>query len=149
MRIAVSDTIALLQRTPQALASLLWGLPDVWRRHNEGGESWSAHGVIGRLIHAERKWTGRLHRVLEFARMRPLNVSELRALGLKPADLNRRGLHPSLGPVTLENLLASWVAHDLTHLHQVSRLMAHQVREHAGPWEKNLGVLHCKGHGAT
>jgi len=82
----------------------------------------------------------------EFARLRAENLCELRALNLKPADLVRRGLHPALGVVTLSQLLATWAAHDLTHLHQLSRVMAHQYREAVGPWSAYLGVLHCSGH---
>ena len=84
----------------------------------------------------------------EFSRLRSENLRELRALNLRPEDLERRGMHPSLGIVTLSELLATWAAHDLTHLHQISRLMAHQYREAVGPWNKYLGVLHCQGHSA-
>ena len=82
----------------------------------------------------------------EFAGLRSENLAELRALNLKPEDLERRGLHPSLGDVTLSQLLATWAAHDLTHLHQLSRVMAHQYREAVGPWSAYLGVLQCAGH---
>lgn len=82
----------------------------------------------------------------EFARLRSENLNELRALNLKPEDLARRGQHPELGVVTLSQLLATWAAHDLTHLHQISRVMAHQYREAVGPWSAYLGVLHCAGH---
>ena len=84
----------------------------------------------------------------EFARLRSANLDELRALNLRPEDLKRRGQHPSLGTVTLSQLLATWAAHDLTHLHQISRVMAHQYREAVGPWSQYLGVLQCKGHSA-
>ena len=50
------------------------------------------------------------------------------------------------GAVTLSQLLATWAAHDLTHLHQLSRVMAHQYREAVGPWSAYLGVLQCAGH---
>ena len=82
----------------------------------------------------------------EFARLRSANLDELRALNLRQADLERRGRHPALGPVTLSELLATWAAHDLTHLHQISRVMAHQYREAVGPWSRYLGVLQCAGH---
>jgi len=82
----------------------------------------------------------------EFSRMRSENLGELRALNLQPADLERRGRHPALGAVTLSQLLATWAAHDLTHLHQISRIMAHQYRETVGPWNAYLGVLRCDGH---
>ena len=82
----------------------------------------------------------------EFARLRAENLAELRALSLQPEDLERRGRHPALGEVTLSEHLATWAAHDLTHLHQISRIMAHQYREAVGPWSKYLGVLKCDGH---
>jgi DinB family protein len=82
----------------------------------------------------------------EFARLRSENLDELRALNLRPEDLERRGRHPALGVVTLSQLLATWAAHDLTHLHQISRVMAHQYGEAVGPWNAYLGVLHCTGH---
>lgn len=82
----------------------------------------------------------------EFARLRGDNIRELRAMNLKPEDFEKRGMHPSLGSVTLSELLATWAAHDLTHLHQISRIMAHQYRDSVGPWEKYLGVMKCAGH---
>ena len=82
----------------------------------------------------------------EFARLRSESLDELRALSLQPEDLNRCGRHPSLGQVTLSQLLATWAVHDLTHLHQISRTMAHQYREAVGPWNVYLGVLKCAGH---
>lgn len=82
----------------------------------------------------------------EFARLRSENLRELRALNLQPEDLSRRGRHPALGAVTLSELLATWAVHDMTHLHQISRTMAHQYREAAGPWSVYLGVLQCAGH---
>lgn len=82
----------------------------------------------------------------EFARLRAENLHELRALNLKPADFERRGRHPALGVVTLGQLLATWASHDLTHLHQISRIMAHQYRNTVGPWSGYLGVMQCNGH---
>ena len=84
-----------------------------------------------------------------FARVRAGNLEELRALNLRPEDLQRRGKHPSLGVVTLSGLLATWVVHDLTHLHQISRILAHQYRDAVGPWSAYLGVLQCAGHSAA
>jgi len=82
----------------------------------------------------------------KFARLRSENLSELRAMNLRPGDLDRRGRHPALGVVTLSELLATWAAHDLTHLHQIARVMAHQYRDAVGPWSAYLGVLQCAGH---
>ncbi len=84
----------------------------------------------------------------EFARLRSENLDQLRALNLRPEDLALRGRHPAFGAVTLSQLLATWAAHDLTHLHQISRTMAHQYREAVGPWRAYLGVLQCAGHRA-
>jgi hypothetical protein len=82
----------------------------------------------------------------EFARVRAANLAALRVLNIQPADLDRRGRHPALGVVTLSQLLSTWAAHDLTHLHQLSRVMAHQSRQAVGPWGAYLGVLKCAGH---
>jgi hypothetical protein len=84
----------------------------------------------------------------DFARLRKENLAALQALNLQPEDLTRRGTHPALGVVTLSQLLATWAVHDLTHLHQLSRVMAHQYRDAVGPWTAFLGVLHCNGHSA-
>jgi hypothetical protein len=84
----------------------------------------------------------------DFARQRSENLTGLQALNLSASDLARRGRHPALGTVTLSELLATWAAHDLTHLHQISRVMAHQYRQAVGPWSAYLGVLKCEGHSA-
>jgi hypothetical protein len=85
----------------------------------------------------------------EFARVRSDNLEQLRAMNLQPEDLERRGSHPALGAVTLSALLATWVVHDLTHLHQISRVLAHRYRDTVGPWSAYLGVLQCAGHSAA
>jgi hypothetical protein len=84
----------------------------------------------------------------EFARLRAANLAALKALDLHAADLDLPGRHPALGPVTLGQLLATWHAHDLTHLHQLSRLLAHQYRAAVGPWREYLGVMQCDAHGS-
>jgi len=84
----------------------------------------------------------------EFARIRSVKLGELRALNLQPRDLELRGQHPALGVTSLGQLLATWAVHDLTHLHQLSRVMASQYRAAVGPWSQYLGVLQCAGHGS-
>jgi DinB superfamily len=98
----------------------------------------------------ERESSGKTlgHLLDEFARLRADGLGELSAMNLQPADLERRGRHPALGVVTLSQLLATWAAHDLTHLHQISRAMAHQYQAAVGPWHTYLGVLKCGGHSA-
>ena len=81
-----------------------------------------------------------------FASLRTQNLQAVRSMDLDDEDLARLGRHPSLGSVTLSNLLATWAAHDLSHLHQISRVMAHQYRDAVGPWNIYLGVLRCGGH---
>lgn len=82
----------------------------------------------------------------EFTRLRSQNLAELRALKLREEDFKRLGRHPALGVVGLSELLSTWAVHDLTHLHQISRVMAHQYSSAVGPWKAYLGVLKCEGH---
>jgi DinB superfamily len=77
----------------------------------------------------------------EFARLRAANLDLLGSWKLTTSELDLRGEHPSLGPVTLRQLLAAWVVHDLGHLAQVARVMAKQYREEVGPWVPYLPVL--------
>ena len=72
----------------------------------------------------------------EFADARRENLAALRSLGLVDADLDRTGMHPGLGRVTLRQLLAAWVAHDLGHLAQIARVMAKQYSDEVGPWSR-------------
>jgi DinB family protein len=175
----LTDAIAVLTRTPATLDATLRGLPDIWVRHNEGKDTWSAFEIVGHLIVGERTdWMPRLRIILEngearpfdpfdrfaqlqetqdksldqllndFSNLRKENLTALLSLNLQPEDLTRRGRHPALGVVTLSELLATWTVHDLTHLHQLSRVMAHQYRDAVGPWSAYLGVLRCAGHSA-
>ncbi|HEY4008615.1 MAG TPA: DinB family protein [Acidobacteriaceae bacterium] len=83
-----------------------------------------------------------------FAPWRRENLATVRSWRLGPEQMRMRGRHPALGEVTLSELLATWAAHDLNHLHQISRVMAHQYREAVGPWRRFMGVMVCDGHGA-
>jgi hypothetical protein len=85
----------------------------------------------------------------EFASLRRESLAALRAMQLRPEDLARTGMHPALGVVTLRELLSTWALHDLTHLHQLSRVLAHQYRGEVGPWSVYLGVLRCAGHSSS
>ena len=82
-----------------------------------------------------------------FTRERAENLRKVREWGLSSKQLAMRGKHPALGEVTLSQLMATWAAHDLNHLHQISRVMAHQYREAVGPWIEFMGVMKCEGHG--
>jgi len=77
----------------------------------------------------------------EFARLRAANLQQLESWKLTGTELDLPGEHPSLGRVTLRQLLAAWVVHDLGHLAQVARVMAKQYRNEVGPWTPFLPVL--------
>ena len=77
----------------------------------------------------------------EFARLRAENLATLSEWRLSEEQLALGGEHPELGPVTLRELLATWVAHDLGHIAQTTRVMAKQYREAVGPWREYLPVL--------
>jgi hypothetical protein len=111
----------------------------------QSGES-RAFEPFDRWGQLQTSWGKSLEQLLdEFARAREESLSQLRAMNLRPEDLARQGRHPALGTVTLSQLLGTWAVHDLTHLHQISRVMAHQYRAIVGPQEKFLGVLQCAG----
>lgn len=76
-----------------------------------------------------------------FGRLRAANLDRLDALGLTAADLSRPGRHPEFGMVTLAQHLATWVAHDLSHLGQVTRVMARRYSAAVGPWQAYLSIL--------
>jgi hypothetical protein len=77
----------------------------------------------------------------EFASLRRQNLDELGALELTDDDLERRGTHPDLGVVTLRQLLSTWVAHDLDHVVQISRVLARQYSDEVGPWRAYLRII--------
>jgi hypothetical protein len=76
-----------------------------------------------------------------FAQARANNLATLDELHITPEQLARTGMHPALGTVTLSQLLATWVAHDLNHIGQIVEVMAHQYAEAVGPWSAYLAIL--------
>jgi len=167
----IAETTNLLARTPDVLRSLLMGLPDAWTDTPDTAEGWRPRDVVGHLITAEQtEWMARTNRILEhgtslafdrferFAmldrdkgvpldelveRFAALRVASLAALGglISEADLDRRGLHPSLGEVTLRELLATWAVHDLDHIGQIYAGLAGSHDADVGPWKEYLGIL--------
>ena len=77
----------------------------------------------------------------EFQQLRDRNVQKLRSLKLSEADLQKKGMHPELGVVTLEQLIATWTVHDLGHIHQMTRVMVKLYKDEVGPWKQYLGIL--------
>lgn len=77
----------------------------------------------------------------EFRAVRAANVGKLRGLAISDEDLTKTGIHPTFGEVTLGQLLATWVAHDLDHIYQIVRVLAKQHTEQVGPWIEFLKIL--------
>ena len=168
----LSSGIAVLQRMPWTLRTMLSSIPAAWIVANEGPDTWSPYDIVGHLIHGERTdWIPRAEIILaqgpnrrftpfdrfaqfrdsdgksledlldEFARLRSENLKKFLDWRLTERELALEGEHPELGPVTLRQLLASWVAHDLGHIAQMARVMAKQYREAIGPWRAYLTIM--------
>ena len=167
----VAETIDLLRRTPEVLRALLLHAPEAWVDTPDTPEGWRPRDVVGHLISGELvNWIQRTTRILEdgpsrafdpfdrfemlerdrgvtldqlverFATLRAANLERLTSL-VSDADLDRRGLHPALGEVTLRELLSTWAVHDLDHVAQVFAAMAGSHDAAVGPWKTNLGIL--------
>ena len=167
----LDDTADLLRRTPDLLRVLLTGLSDDWTDTPDAADGWRPRDVVGHLITGEQTdWMTRARRILEhgtavpferfdrtamldrdrgvalddlverFAALRSANLAELASL-VAEADLDRRGMHPVLGEVTLRQLLAAWAVHDLDHVAQVYAGLAGSHDAEVGPWRAFLGIL--------
>ncbi len=77
----------------------------------------------------------------EFKTLRRENLGKWRSKGLTAADYSRTGIHPVFGEVTLSQLISTWAVHDLNHLSQIARVMAHQYKTEVGPWYEYLPLL--------
>jgi hypothetical protein len=129
----------------EVVGHLLHGEETDWiartRRILEHGES-VTFDRYDRFAQRERYGDWPMTRLLAgFAAARAGNLRTLRAFGLTPADLDRRGMHPALGSVTLRQLLSTWVVHDQSHITQIARVMAKRYDETVGPWSRYLRVL--------
>ena len=171
MEYAIDKALPILEKTPALLKLWLQGLSDEWIVNNEGGDTWSVYDVVGHLIHGERTdWMARIRKTLsdtdkefvpfdrfaqfneskgktldqlldEFATIRKQNLEEFRSLNISEQVLIKTGIHPSFGTVTLRQLLSTWVAHDLSHIAQIARVMAKQYKEEVGPWVEYLSIM--------
>ena len=167
----VAETTAVLARTPMLLRTLLIGLPEAWTQTPDVVDGWRPRDVVGHLITGEQTdWMTRTQRILEHGTSRPFDRFErfamlerdadvplddlvvqfaaLRAANLTSlselvydGDLDRRGLHPSLGEVTLRELLSTWAVHDLDHVGQIFAGLAGSHDADVGPWKAYLGIL--------
>jgi len=167
----LGETRDLLRRTPDVLRALLAGLPETWTATPDVEDGWRPRDVVGHLISGELDdWIPRTRRILEhgtakpfdpfdrfaheerdldtpldtlvdrFAQLRADNLATFDALA-SDGDLDRRGLHPSLGEVTLRELLATWAVHDLDHVSQIYAGLAGSYDADVGPWKAYLGIL--------
>lgn len=83
-----------------------------------------------------------LEQLLEkFKSLRAQNLTFLKSLNIAESDFDKKAMHPSLGEVTLKNLLATWVTHDLGHIAQIARVMAKQYKDEVGPWTQYISIL--------
>jgi len=161
----------VLSRTPGVLQALLSDLSDDWTAADEGPKTWSPYQVVGHLTYVEEcDWIDRTRVILEhgtervfepvdreagftrfrdwklndlldrFASVRSSNLETLKAL-VEVTDLGRRGVHPDFGEVTISQLLATWVVHDLNHLGQTVKTMAKQYNRAVGPWREFLPII--------
>jgi len=165
------ETTALLERTPRVLSELLVDLPESWLDGRDTPDGWQPRDVVGHLISAELDdWIPRAAMILEHGSARPfdpfdrfamlerdrdvpltslvgqfaeLRANSLRELGQLVTDdqLDSVGRHPTLGEVTLRQLLATWAVHDLDHIAQVFAGLSATRDEAVGPWKEYLGIL--------
>ena len=167
----LDETTALLARTPRVLCELLDGLPEAWLAGRDTPDGWQPRDVVGHLISAELDdWMPRVEMIMEHGSDRSFEpfdrfahverdravpmptlltrFGELRAAGLTrlgqlvtDADLERTGRHPSLGAVTMRQLIATWAVHDLDHISQVFAALSASQDLAVGSWKAYLGIL--------
>jgi hypothetical protein len=161
----------LLRQTPLVLGALLSPLSREWTHESEEPGSWTPFEVVGHMAYVEENdWMHRTQIILEhgtncvfdpidreagferyrgmtlddvlehFASARSSNLVSLDSL-VQPESLNRRGVHPDFGEVRLDQLLSTWVVHDLNHVGQIVKTMAKQYREAVGPWRAYLPII--------
>jgi len=167
----LTETTDLLRRTPAVLQALLVGLPASWLGTPDREGGWTPKDVVGhlvtaeldnyltraehilehgaskpfdpfdRFVHLERDEGQTLDQLVErFAELRAENVAKLTRL-IHDGDLDRRGLHPAIGEVTMRELLATWTVHDLDHVSQIFAGMAGSRDTAVGAWKMYLGIL--------
>ena len=161
MTFDLQKSIEILNRTPRVLQAQLSGLSREWIVGNEGAGTWSPFDVVAHLIVCEKTnflsrtlfiLEGGENKILpsldmtfhlqrndeltnlldEFALLRKQNIEKLRSLTLSIDDFKKTALHPTIGTVCISNILSTWVAHDLTHLAQINRVMAKQYKNEIG-----------------
>ncbi|MDP4262720.1 MAG: DinB family protein [Bacteroidota bacterium] len=130
MKFDLDKSYEILERTPVVLKTLLTGLDDAWIRGNEGPETFSPYDVIGHLIHGEKTgWRARTNRILEYGVSKTFD------------SYDRFAQYQESKGKTLRQLLSTWVIHDLTHMAQITRVMAKQYKGEMGPWVEFFRIM--------
>lgn len=127
------------------LGHLIHGEETDWMvrvQHILDGKENQAFETFDRFAQFEKSKGKSLGDLLDtFEKLRRDNLTLLKELALQPGQMELQGIHPELGKVTLGQLLATWVVHDLGHIAQIARVMAHQYRGNVGPWTEYLSIL--------
>ncbi|NNC96058.1 MAG: DinB family protein [Chitinophagales bacterium] len=164
----LSHCIQILSHSPMVIKELLCDLDLSWTNTNEGEESWSPSQILAHLIYGEKTdWIPRARIILngggvfdafdrfahldmnrsvdllliEFEELRSVNIDTLQSWDLSPDELRLKGNHPDFGPVTLQELIATWTVHDLVHINQMTRVMAKYYKDEIGPFKNYISLL--------
>jgi hypothetical protein len=171
MQFDLSEAIPILEKTPTVIRVMLEGLNDKWIYSDEGEGTWSPFDIVGHFIHGEKTdWIPRMQIILsnnsskrftpfdrfaqingqeqsledrldEFEALRKQNIELLESAALDVDKLCLTGIHPEFGEVSLKEMLATWVVHDLNHIGQIARVMAKQYKKAIGPWTAYISIV--------
>lgn len=159
-----------LEQTPRIIEGLIAGAPSRALTWREADGTWHVVEVLSHIADGEvTDWMPRIERILsdggrfmpfdreggflryrgwtaealvgEFGQLRRANLEKLDTLHLSESHLGMTGVHPELGVVTLEQLLACWAAHDMAHVAQIARILTRSFGQHVGPWRKYFSLL--------
>lgn len=171
MKFSLDKSLEVLASTPSVVSAMLQNLSKEWINHNEGENTWSAKEVVAHLIVCEQTdWLPRIKIILntpetvfppidmqahfelaaqnelhvllnQFKDYRKLRMDELKSFALTENDFTKTGLHPKCGVVTLQQVISTWVAHDMSHIAQIARIIAKQNSELTGSFRQFLKIL--------
>lgn len=171
MKFSLDKYLEILESTPNVISALLQNRSDEWTNGNEGENTWTAKEVLAHLIVCEETdWLPRIKIILDssetmfspidmqahfaiaqqyslnellfqFSAHRKKGIEELKEINLQENDFLKTGTHPVAGKIALQELIATWATHDLTHIAQIARVMAKQNRSSVGNFKQFLKIL--------
>lgn len=171
MKFSLEKSLEILERTPNVISAMLQNLSEHWTNYNEGENTWTAKEVVAHLIICEETdWLPRIKIILnspetvfspidmqahfkiakdnelqtllnQFEEHRKLGLNELKSFELSDSDFLKTGIHPKCGAVTLQQVISTWVAHDMSHIAQIARIIAKQNSELVGSFKQYLKIL--------